>query len=118
MCINAALKSALLRKAVTPHSPTKSSVLAFRLYIIHLQCSPVDYCISPQIRLGFILIFAPKDTRELIMKGCLTFCMQSAFIHVQKSMFIQIQSCHRLLEYHNYSPNPEFQPELSMTQFL
>ena len=50
-----------------------------------------SYRVSPKIRQGLILIFAPKNTLGLIFRGRFIY-----FFHVQ-STFIQIQSCHVLL---------------------
>ena len=48
-----------------------------------------NYRVSPKIRPGLKLIFAPKN--GLIFRGCLIFsCTKSTFSHVQQSKFIHV----------------------------
>lgn len=67
---------------------------------------------SLKIRPALTLNFAPKDAPGLIFQGNLI------FFHIQKSIFVQIQSCHLFLEHCYSSPNPTLWAECLEIPFL
>ena len=74
--------------------PPKSCILMDYLHVpmrVLERQSHQIYHVSPKIKQGLILIFAPRKPLGLIFRGCFVL-----FFHVQQSTFIQILLCHLL----------------------